>query len=454
MHFGEMKGIFQVAFLSLILAFLSAYCQEAPENDGVEFPPMPLSVPESVLADQIAHFYAGVILDSEGHFQEAVGQYEAVLATDPGKGEAVVALARDYLLLGKAEKALETLEQGLKADPGNVAIAGDLVRFYGRREKTNDVVRVIETVLAADPGNAEFLAVRIELDLAMAAAKLKTGDRRGAVKCLARLESRAKDDKTAARVFNMYVLAGRQDRALRFARRLPEEVMASRVFNYTAGLLLVAREQYNAALPFFFAVENGAAGSDEKLDAAFYFYYGMVSERTGRFEDAERYFEKCIGMEPSFAEALNYLAYMWAERSVKLDRALEYVNTALRADPESGAYMDTRGWIYFKQGKNSEALKDVGRARVLSPDEPEIFDHLGDILLASGELEKAVAEWKKAFVMDPSNKKLAQKLASHGVKLAPLRRDARLAAVKPADRKGEPCPHEEETGALPVGGEE
>ena len=32
-------------------------------------------------------------------------------------------------------------------------------------------------------------------------------------------------------------------------------------------------------------------------------------------------FEKCLDLSPDFAEALNYLGYMLADRGVKLDKA-------------------------------------------------------------------------------------------------------------------------------------
>ena len=47
--------------------------------------------------------------------------------------------------------------------------------------------------------------------------------------------------------------------------------------------------------------------------------------------EAEKYFEKCLQLAPDFADAMNYLGYMWAEHGVKLAQARELIEKALAA---------------------------------------------------------------------------------------------------------------------------
>lgn len=439
-----------IILLACVSACAAPPCGARGPEPADAAPPPALSPAGTNLAGRIAHYCAGIILDSQGTPEAgelAARQFEAVLAGDPGREDVVLMLARNCLQRGETERALKALERGFAADPRNAGVAGDLIRLYAAMDRTNDLIRLVGKASGANPTNGTFRAIRTELELAAAADEFRAGRRREAAARLDNAAAGIADGETAARYLNVYLIGGDTPGALRFARRLPDAVRSDRLFNSLAAILLVGREQYRAATGFFRAAERRAAQPDTlgfggRLDADFYFFYGMALERSGDAVEAEKKFEKCISMDPARHEAYNYLAYMWAERSVKLDAALRHVNTALGYEPDSGAYVDTLGWIYFKQGRLREAGHQIRRAMVLSPDEPEIIEHLGDILLATGEDDKALGEWKKAFVLDASNKKLARKLSARGIDLKPLREEARTLAARRAAEKDEPDPHQ------------
>jgi tetratricopeptide (TPR) repeat protein len=58
----------------------------------------------------------------------------------------------------------------------------------------------------------------------------------------------------------------------------------------------------------------------------------------------------------------NALAYMRALANQDLEQALEKVNLALAQEADNAAYLDTRGFIYYRLGKYSKALEDLDRA--------------------------------------------------------------------------------------------
>ena len=124
---------------------------------------------------------------------------------------------------------------------------------------------------------------------------------------------------------------------------------------------------------------------------------------------------------------------MWAERGVRLDEALEHIRTALEISPDSGAFIDTLGWIYYQQGNYEDALREIRRAMELTPGDPTVTDHLGDTLDRLQRTDEAIAQWTASFLLDPESESVAGKLTEHGIDLAPLREQARqLAAEKKA----------------------
>ncbi|MDI6775209.1 MAG: tetratricopeptide repeat protein [Verrucomicrobiota bacterium] len=176
------------------------------------------------------------------------------------------------------------------------------------------------------------------------------------------------------------------------------------------------------ALPFFRLVADNVV--PEKLPASFFLCHGVAHERCGNAKAAEEIFEKCLRLYPGTHEALNYLAYMWAERGINLDRANDYVLRALAKEPDNGAYLDTLGWIYYKQKRYADSLDSIAKANRLIRDDPVVMDHLGDAFFALGDRTKAVWFWKKSFLTDPTNSAVALKLKAEGVNVETLRTEA------------------------------
>ncbi len=64
----------------------------------------------------------------------------------------------------------------------------------------------------------------------------------------------------------------------------------------------------------------------------------------------------------STAEVNNFLAYCLAQKGDRLNEALTLVDEALKSEPKSAAFLDTKGWVLVKMGKVEEArdvLKDA-----------------------------------------------------------------------------------------------
>jgi tetratricopeptide (TPR) repeat protein len=59
-------------------------------------------------------------------------------------------------------------------------------------------------------------------------------------------------------------------------------------------------------------------------------------------------------MIPS-AGVSNYLAYCLAQKGDRLKEALTLIESALKTDPKSAAFLDTKGWVLLKMGRVEEA---------------------------------------------------------------------------------------------------
>jgi tetratricopeptide (TPR) repeat protein len=176
---------------------------------------------------------------------------------------------------------------------------------------------------------------------------------------------------------------------------------------------LSRQKNYSEALKHYTAAEVMAKAADSKqLDERFYFEVGATYERKGDYEEAEKHFEKCLTLAPDFAEAQNYLGYMWAEHGTKLDKAKELIEKAVKAQPKNAAYLDSLAWVLFKMNQPEEALTYALKAVDLcEPPDATVFDHVGDIYAALKQVEKAREAWSKSLALEP-NPEVRKKLDS------------------------------------------
>ena len=77
--------------------------------------------------------------------------------------------------------------------------------------------------------------------------------------------------------------------------------------------------------------------------------------------------------------------------------------------PEDPFIADSLGWVEFRLGNTAEALRILEAAYQKRPD-PEIGAHLGEVLWAQGERERAVSIWKQARLADANNETLQETL--------------------------------------------
>lgn len=136
---------------------------------------------------------------------------------------------------------------------------------------------------------------------------------------------------------------------------------------------------------------------DKKIDERIAFRLGVIYEKQKKYEEAEKYFKKAIEINPNFAEALNYLGYMFIDLGIKIEQSIEYVKRALNIDKDNAAYIDSLGWGYYKLNKLDLALENLKKAIEILPDNPVIYDHLGDVYYKLGQYQDAINQWKQAL---------------------------------------------------------
>lgn len=120
-----------------------------------------------------------------------------------------------------------------------------------------------------------------------------------------------------------------------------------RMWTNTTLASITAHYVYNAGvtlIPVFMLIIGNPA----------YFQY-QVNFDTLDAREKEILLLKSIKQDPDLADAYNDLAWLYAERGIQLDTALQLIDKALSYDPNQKAYLDTKAVILEKPGKLEEA---------------------------------------------------------------------------------------------------
>jgi Flp pilus assembly protein TadD len=86
--------------------------------------------------------------------------------------------------------------------------------------------------------------------------------------------------------------------------------------------------------------------------------------------------KKALEADPTNANALNSLGFIYAEEKMDLVKAAVLCRQAVDIAPRNAAYLDSLGWAYFRQSNFTEARSHFRRALDLAPGNKEIAAHM------------------------------------------------------------------------------
>ena len=136
------------------------------------------------------------------------------------------------------------------------------------------------------------------------------------------------------------------------------------------------------------------------------YQYASILFELGSKTQSIKEIKKIIELNPNNGDALNFLAYFYAEKKTNLEESLELIQKAINKDPLNPYYIDTLAFIQLQLGDLDTAEINIKKALKLLPDDPIVLEHHADILDKRGERDKAqqiyLESLKEAKAAEPS----------------------------------------------------
>ena len=152
------------------------------------------------------------------------------------------------------------------------------------------------------------------------------------------------------------------------------------------------------------------APSRRNFRSVIYGTLGDVRYDLDNWEDAVQAYEMALSLDSNNHNALNNYAYFLSVREEELDYALEMSERAVEMQPNNAAYLDTIGWIHFKKGNYEKAREYIQQSVDTGAASAEVFEHLGDVYEALGDMENARKWWEKTLEQDSDRTYLKDRL--------------------------------------------
>ena len=350
---------------------------------------------------------------------------DRALELKPGWDRAALIKA-DILAKGSPEAAIAFLKQFLATSPDERAVAGALAQVYVEQKRFSEARAIFQQLWDEEPEDREF-------EFAVAAISLQMKDYATAQRLLEELDKVGYGDKGVV-PFYLGQLAEetkRYDEAIARYREVTEgdrawlatlrigamiakkgDIAAARSYlnglkpesaerrvelaQAEAQILRDAGDYKTAYAVLTAALERQADSVDLLYDVA------MVAEKLDRIDEVESRLKRLIELKPDNAQALNALGYTLVDRTPRTAEGLKLIEKALQIAPDDPFILDSMGWANYRLGKLDDSEKFLRRAFGDQAD-PEIAAHLGEVLWAKGERERATELWQSQLKASPDN---------------------------------------------------
>jgi tetratricopeptide (TPR) repeat protein len=374
--------------------------------------------------------YAAALINIDGGAGKARGVLNEMLAASPNDTRVLYLLSMAEREDGDATAAEATARRILAIDPTSVTGLRALVSVFFDRfdyQRVADVVApLVKDVSRAKGRELEGAAVLVQAGIAH--QQLAQWDAAIAAYTAAKTLT-PRDPELDAYLVQANLAARRFDRAETLAREaLDRDPNQPRLVRLRAQALLKAgktadanklledsaakqpeNREYVVGLADLYADQKRTADAVRVLEQARKTFgddqtltmrIANAYEAAGQLDAAERELRQLVSDDPLNSDALNSLSYMFADRGMRLDEAVELARRAVNIEPENPAYLDTLGWALFKQGRVDEAAEPLGKAATSLTGNSVIQDHHGDVLEKRGRTAEAIAAWQRALAGD------------------------------------------------------
>ena len=184
-----------------------------------------------------------------------------------------------------------------------------------------------------------------------------------------------------------------KDQAIKLTRNTHKNLQNKEIYEtFDFAEFLKNNEKFEEAISYYSKVLNRVK-KDHPLYSKATDGRGVSYERIGEWNKAEKDLLDSLNSDPDQAYVINYLAYSWIEKGIKIEKSLKMLEKANKLRSNDPYIIDSLGWALFKLERYKESQTYLQLAVRLMPGDPIVNDHYGDALWKNGNKLQARYYW-------------------------------------------------------------
>ena len=219
---------------------------------------------------------------------------------------------------------------------------------------------------------------------------------------------------SSKQIAKIFIKNDNKDAALNLLKKTYRNLINKEVYEtFDYAEFLKNNEKFKESIPLYSEILNRIS-KDHPLYTEATDGRGVAYERIGEWDKAEKDLLASLEVNPDKAYVINYLAYSWIEKGIKIKKSLNMLEKANKLRSNDPYITDSLGWALFKLKRYKEAQDYLQLAVKLMPADPIVNDHYGDSLWKNGKEIQARYYWNYVLNLknteDELKKTIEQKL--------------------------------------------
>ncbi len=191
-----------------------------------------------------------------------------------------------------------------------------------------------------------------------------------------------------------------KDAAIKLLTKSYSKLMSQEIYEtFDYAEFLKNNEKFKESIPLYTKIIN-QINKDHPLFIEVTDGRGIAFERIGEWDKAEKDLLASLNANPDQAYVINYLAYSWIEKGMKIKKSLRMLEKANKLRSNDPYITDSLGWALFKLERYKEAQEYLQLAVRLLPADPTVNDHYGDALWKNGSEIQARYYWNYVYNLE------------------------------------------------------
>ncbi|MCR9250477.1 MAG: tetratricopeptide repeat protein [bacterium] len=340
--------------------------------------------------------------------KKAAEYIERAIELNPENPQSYMSLSDLYRIEGEYKKAMENLripfESGLLGYEQKLQSLAIFIELLPDESIQSNVDELIVLLQENHPNRFQSYAIAGDMHY-------KLGDKQKALDSY--LKSVEKDDTNFSvwqNIINIENERANYEAVINHAEDALEVFPNQAILYFYQGSAHLLQKDYQSAIAI---LEHGSkyARVNPDLAAVFFGQLGDAYNGIGDHVQSDKAFDVALKNQPNNEYVLNNYSYYLSLRNEDLDKAFIMSEKLVKRFPENPTYLDTHGWVLYKQGKYKEAKKYLELATEKSSTSGIIFEHYGDVLFKLGQKNEAIKQWEKARVIGTASKLIDKKIA-------------------------------------------